>query len=56
MVLFCKIHDAVVHCASLVQSRCPGAPEGDIVSNPHFPVVCNKNMFSANRMHLRDLK
>ena len=31
MVLFCKIHDLVVHCASFVQSRCPGAPEGGIV-------------------------
>ena len=31
MVLFCKIHDLVVHSASLVKSRFPGAPEGDIV-------------------------
>ena len=31
IVLYCKIHDLVVHCASLVQSRWPGAPEGGIV-------------------------
>ena len=37
VVLFCKIHDLVVYCASLVQSRCPGAPEGDIVLNSSPP-------------------
>ena len=28
MVLLCKIHDLVVHCASLVQSRCPRPRKG----------------------------
>ena len=31
MVLFCKIHDLVVQCASLVLSRYPLDQEGDIV-------------------------
>ena len=43
MVLFCKLHDdLVVHCASLVKSRCPGYPEGGIVLNsPPFSIVRN---------------
>ena len=28
VVLFCRIHDLDVQCASLVQSNCPGGPEG----------------------------
>ena len=43
MVLFCKIHYLVVHGASLVQSRCPGAPEGGIVKKS-FPIVRDKNI------------
>ena len=49
MVLFCKIHYLVVHGASLVQSRCPGAPEGGIVKNPS-PLFATK-IFLTNRMH-----
>ena len=59
MVLFCKIHDLVVRCASLVLSRCPGAPEGDIVLNSFPPsplfatikVVLGKpNAFEGSKM------
>ena len=42
MVLFCKIHDLVAHCASLVQSRSPGAPEGGVVCNSHHLPHCSK--------------
>ena len=46
MVLFCKIHDLGVHCASLVQLGCHGAPERGIVQSPLFSLL-----FATKNVH-----
>ena len=53
VVLFCKIHYLVVHCASLVQWRCPGGPEGE-KSKIHpsltpSPLLATKNIILDKR-------
>ena len=56
MVLFYKIHDVVVHCASLVQSRCPGVHSLKFLPPPFLivrlkKIVLNKpNAFEGPKM------
>ena len=42
IVLFCRLHDLDVQCASLVQSNCSGAQKGVISLTPPSPLFATE--------------